>query len=46
MKDNYQDHPSWFVPGWFEPVTDQDKRNAKTLCALVARKQKTLGDQA
>jgi hypothetical protein len=31
------------VPAWFDPVTDQDKRDAKTLCALVARKQKKLG---
>ena len=42
---NYQENESWFVPGWFEPVTEQDKRDAKTLCALVGREQKTLTNQ-
>ena len=45
---NYQDHDQWFVPGWFENWTpeqlEQEKRNAKTLCALVGKKQTTLKD--
>jgi hypothetical protein len=41
-EQNYQDMPSWFVSGWFELETTQDRRNAKTLCALVARKQQSL----
>ena len=42
MTDNYQDKPYWFVPGWYEPVTDQDRRDAKTLCAIIAKKHKKL----
>ena len=34
-----QDHPYWFVPGWFEPVTDQDKQDAKKLCAILQKKR-------
>jgi hypothetical protein len=32
---NYQDMPSWFVPRWFELETEQDRRNAKTLGAVM-----------
>ena len=41
-KENYQDREEWFIPGWFEPTTDQDKRDAKTLCNLIAKKQSKL----
>ena len=41
---NHQNEPDHIVPGWFDPETDQDKRDAKTLCALVAGKQKTMGE--
>jgi hypothetical protein len=36
---NIQDHPYWFVPGWFEPITNQDKQDAKNLCAILQKKR-------
>jgi hypothetical protein len=41
-KKDYQKEDQWFVPGWFEPTTDQDKRDAKTLCNIIAQKQSKL----